>query len=243
MALLLNLYLGHLLGDFVFQPGRLVLAKREGLPGQVIHIAIVGVCTALVLVSDLLALWPVVLLAMLAHLAIERLTIYARTAAEARSIFVFVFDQTLHVLSMFALVGMAGSMGLKWTQSSFGLHLDLPVLAAVCGIATVAFAGSIFAFESSILVSTDADDTSPVVRFDGPRILGMVERTVAFLLALGLGVWATPAAFVPRILASLRLHPAARKRELSEAAAGLLLCLFVYVFVSSIGVLIETMAS
>ncbi len=84
MALFLRLLLGHILGDFAFQPGRLVRAKRTGFQGQALHAAIVTACTAAALVGDLDAAWPAVLAAGLAHLAIERVSVPARnTAAHA----------------------------------------------------------------------------------------------------------------------------------------------------------------
>ena len=78
VALFLALFLGHLLGDFVFQPGRLVVAKRHGIRGMLLHTGIVTACTGAVLFGQLARAWPAVIVAALAHFGIEHLSVAAR---------------------------------------------------------------------------------------------------------------------------------------------------------------------
>ena len=106
MELLLNLYLGHLTGDFVLQPGVLVAAKRKGLAGLLIHVGIIGLTTTAILSYDIAALWNLVLLATAAHLLIEVITIRLRQG-RLSGLSVFVIDQGLHMLSLVVLVLVA----------------------------------------------------------------------------------------------------------------------------------------
>jgi Protein of unknown function (DUF3307) len=47
MALFLDLLLGHMLGDFLLQPGKLVAAKRDGWRGLLLHTFVVGFATTM----------------------------------------------------------------------------------------------------------------------------------------------------------------------------------------------------
>src|SRR5450759_5465019 len=60
MALFLDLLLGHMLGDFLLQPGRLVAAKRDGWRGLLLHTSIVGLTTALATLGTMSRAWLVV---------------------------------------------------------------------------------------------------------------------------------------------------------------------------------------
>ncbi len=163
MPLFLALFLGHLLGDFVFQPGRLVVAKRNSLSGMLLHTAIVTACTTLVLLGQIARFWPAVVIAAIAHLGIEHLTVRARRIREASGLALFLLDQALHIVSLAIIATLMGagsrSAVVMWNSS-------IAVLAALCGVLTVAFLGSILAFEVRVvaMVTTAAEpycDGSP----------------------------------------------------------------------------------
>ncbi|MBE0476661.1 MAG: DUF3307 domain-containing protein [Coriobacteriia bacterium] len=230
MVLYLNMFLGHVLGDFVLQPGRLVMAKRNRLAGLLGHVAVVAACTAAVLVSDLASLWRVVAYVAAAHLLIEVVTIHARRGRAARGLFVFGLDQALHLASLVPPVLMLGTE-VSVKPATFGYQLDVARLAAVTAMATVVFFGSILVFEAS--ETAEARD-EPLLPLDAARLLGMVERGTSLGAALLAGPALLALPFLPRTLAALRLQPRDRLRQVTIAVSGLLLCAAAYAFVAAV---------
>lgn len=233
MALFLSLYLGHILGDFVFQPGRLVIAKRTHLRGVFIHTAIVLACTALAGAAALPRTWPAVLLAALAHFGVEHLSVRARRSSEASNLTVFLLDQGIHVVSL-ALIALCCGR-----ESGDGVLLFWPVtldvLATVCAIATVAFFGSILVFEIELSDAATTREGDPLLGLDAPRLYGMAERGVALGAALFGPVPALGAlAFVPRLVYAFASPPDRRNRNLIAATAGFGLCVLAWALVSAI---------
>ncbi len=224
MALFLALLLGHLLGDFVFQPGRLVVAKRHHTRGVVLHTAIVTLCTALAVLGEIATVWPAVVLVGTAHLGIEYLTIRARRMMEASGLALFVLDQALHIVSLAIIAAVISGGG----QAHLGpWHVSLTTLAVTCGLLGVMFLGSILAFEVRVVAlgAADAGPAGPILRLDANRILGFAERG----LALGAGLVAPFAplgilVFVPRTAYALTHETPGRTSHLIDAAVGLAIC-------------------
>ncbi|MFA5843769.1 MAG: DUF3307 domain-containing protein [Coriobacteriia bacterium] len=239
MGLFLDLYLGHLLGDFVFQPGKLVAAKRAGVPGLLTHAVIIAVCSAVVLVGTLRAHWPIVVLVTGAHLVIERLTITTRFRTRTRGLFVFVFDQTLHVLSIVLLIWAMGAWTLDRTAVTFGSIVGIADLAAACGIITVAFLGSILVFETDVAIEDPENGKGRLLAFDLPRIAGMAERATALVLALYVSPTAGLIAFLPRSFMAITRRDD-RRRDIVAVVVGLALCAVAYAFV--VGIRIVSLA-
>lgn len=234
MPLFLNLLLAHLLGDYVLQPGRLVLAKREGLRGQLLHAAVITVATALTLVGQLRVLWWVVPVVGIAHFSIEPLTIAARERLNARGLFLFAFDQSLHLLSIVVLAWLAGPSASWSPVTSFGLATTVPALAFVDGVVMVTFLGSILVFETARAALPPDPLDDGILHWSTDRVMGMAERGSALVLA----VWVTPLAmlapFLPRVVGAVRAAPRRRAIYLVEAATGLLLVLVTYVIVAAV---------
>lgn len=231
MTLFLQTYLGHLLGDFVFQPGRLVVAKRTGLPGMVIHTAIVTLATAIVTLGGLHEAWAPVMLAGVAHFGIEHLTVRARRTTNASGLQLFLLDQALHVVSLILIAFTFGST----IRPMIALWPVQPaLLAGVCGLATVAFLGSILSFEVRI-ASIGSTQSQPILKLDAPRVYGMVERGGALTIAL---MCSTPTfgllAFLPRVIYALAGPSWARARHMTDAAVGILLCSAVWICIALI---------
>lgn len=223
MQLLLNLYLGHVLGDFLFQPGKLVQAKREGAAGLAIHAVVIGACTAATLAGrSFSTLWPAAALVTGLHLAIEELTVLAYTRTPTRGLFTFLFDQTLHLLSIGMVVWLCAFYEVPAATTTFGLSIPVPALAWLCGFASVTLAGSILAFEAGNAVVSAEDSKGRLLRLDAPRLGGMLERGAALALT-AVHPAAMLAAFVPRLVWAFTRGPEDRKRNLAEGAAGLVL--------------------
>jgi hypothetical protein len=228
MGLALDLLIGHMLGDFLLQPGSLVLAKRSRVSALLLHTGIVGAAMALVVWDRLDEYWPAVLLATIAHLLVEPLTISTYERTRTRGLFTFMLDQALHVLSIVVAVVLTGAWAMEPQASAFGFGLRTTALAAWTGVLLVSLFGSILVFEAVNAVAPQGAGKGEVLRFDAARIAGMLERASAF----GLTLW-HPALiwipFVPRVVVAIRGGTAVRARQSLAAAAGLALCLFAYV--------------
>lgn len=230
MALFLGLLLGHILGDFVFQPGRLVIAKRQRASAAVLHSAIVTACTALALAGSLAHVWPAVAFAGLAHLGVEQLSISARRTSGAVGLIVFALDQGLHVVSLAMIAAIARSAA----PAVLGPWQTTPeALAMVCGVSAVAFAGSILVFEVQ-MARADRSGKGTVLRLDLARLYGMAERACALVAALVLPNPALAAvAFVPRLglAAASRTN---RGGHVAAAGVGLAMTAVAWVLVTSV---------
>jgi hypothetical protein len=224
MALFLNLYLGHLLGDFLFQPGRLVLAKREGAPGLILHTLVVAACTCAVMFATIRVEWPGVVLVAALHLVIERLTIVTYLRTPTRGLFTLLFDQTLHVLSIAVVVWLFGQWNVGTTAMTFGLPVTVVRLAVFDGLMTVMLFGSILAFETVNATQAPEDGKGRVLRLDADRLAGMAERGTAFAIAVGVHPLLALAAFVPRLAYATTRAGHEQKRQLIVAATGVVVC-------------------
>lgn len=233
MALFLGLYLGHILGDFVFQPGRLVIAKREHLTAAVLHTLIVTACTSLSLAAVLPTAWPAVLIAGVAHLGVEQLSIGARRDPSARSLAVFLLDQALHIMSL-AVIAMLARISVEPVVALWAV--PMATLAALCAVATVAFGGSILVFEVQKATADRDAKARAVLRLDFGRLYGMVERGGALVSALLLPLPPLGAlAFVPRVAYAVFSDRGSRNSHFIAAAVGIGLTVVGWGLVSSVG--------
>lgn len=231
VALLLDLYLGHLLGDFVLQPGWLVAAKRDSLRGLLLHVGIIGACTAAILCAQLSTLWNLVLLAMAAHIAIEVITIRIRAFEKVSGLSVFLVDQGLHITSLVILVAAASRTVDVDSSLTFGYTVGAPVLALLCAVVATAFMGSIVVHEVENVFGPESRRRL-ILPYDIVRVYGMLERAAALLAAVYLGpAWAL-LAFVPRAVYLTRVSPDDRTYHALALATGLLMALAGWLFVA-----------
>jgi hypothetical protein len=242
MALFLSLYLGHVLGDFVFQPAKLVEAKRTRSSGMFVHAFIVLLATAAAGLAALPRTWPAVALSALAHLGVEQLSVRARRVAGSSNLAVFMLDQALHIVSL-VLIATVFAEAMPASVLA-GWQVSMRTLAAACALATVAFFGSILVFELELSdaaagrTGTAADRApDPLLGLDASRFYGMIERAGALGAALISGVPAVGALlFVPRLVWALTGPSERRNRNLIALVAGLGLCIVAWAFVSVLSV-------
>ena len=233
MPLFLALLLGHLLGDFVFQPGRLVVAKRAGLSGMLLHVGIVTACTAFVLSAQLENTLLAVVLSALAHLVIEHLTVAARRVRRASGLALFLLDQALHLVTLAIIAALIGNR----TRAMVALwSLSVEHLAAICGIVAVTFLGSILAFEVRIVAMGPNAPAEPILRLDLARTYGFAERATALSVALfspfpALGMLV----FAPRATYALLRPRSNRNRHAIDTAVGLVLCVTAWILIRELG--------
>jgi hypothetical protein len=233
MALFLGLYLGHMLGDFALQPGQLVLAKRRGLAGMLLHVAIIGLATLLVLLDRMSAAWPAVLAAAIAHWAVEIMSVRARGGGGGRGLQIFLLDQALHVVSL-AIIALIAAGGTPIAPVLIIWDVDLHWMCVAAGLTTASLFGGILVFEcEGFAFRNDPGRTdNRILGLTGRRVYGMAERAGALLLGLTSGVALLgPAVFVPRLLWASRCDKDTRRGHLVEAGIGAALCLTMWVFI------------
>lgn len=233
MSLLLDLYLGHLLGDFVLQPGWLVSAKRNRAWGLLLHIAMIGLSTALILGRATYDLWNLVLLAMAAHLLIEIITIRIRDTAPVAGLSVFLIDQGLHITSLVALVWVASRFEPLEGIGTLGLDVETPLLALACALISVTFMGAIIIHET-LNAFGPASSRRVILPWDAARAYGVIERATALLLGVlvgevafagvtvpGMALMLLP--FLPRVAYALRRSPEEKAAQMLTAVVGLVI--------------------
>jgi hypothetical protein len=164
---------------------------------------------------------------------VEHLSVRARRASDASNLAVFLLDQGIHVVSL-ALIALAFGRDAS-TPVLVLWQTTLATLATVCGVATVAFFGSILVFEIELSDAATTREGDPLLGLDVPRVYGMIERGGALAAALFLPVPVLGAlAFVPRLVYAFASPPDRRNRNLIAATAGFGLCVLTWALVSAL---------
>ncbi|MEK7146561.1 MAG: DUF3307 domain-containing protein, partial [Patescibacteria group bacterium] len=104
MTLLLNLFVAHLLADFVFQSNALIRAKHAGVEGQLTHAAMVTVLLILVLIPywSFPVTWVLIAMVGATHFMQDVLKISAeKKLKKSWSTLPFFADQLLHGIFLF----------------------------------------------------------------------------------------------------------------------------------------------
>jgi hypothetical protein len=207
MTLFLRLLLGHMIGDYVLQPLPLVLMKRKGWGGILIHVGIVTVVTGILL-------WPVLghwwywlwlLFLFVGHLLIDRSRALLLKDLEATSLWYLIIDQALH----FCLIALIPVLSHTWQI----LHPGLPTLTAspqengliVYLICLVFLVWTVPVLEVET-VNTLMSNVGNLGKGAGVRIavrdrvLGGLERIGGVALMLVGFIYLVPFAFLPRVL-------------------------------------------
>jgi hypothetical protein len=204
LSFFLRLILGHMVGDFVLQPYWLVLAKRRGWPGLLIHVGIVTFITA-VLCWNVIPLWWVwIIVLFLGHLFIDQFRTFVFTDnSKGKGLLLLILDQIAH----FVLISLLSWAATSWTFSDLYVLLTTDALnqyrmmAYLIGLATVIGVAPVLEAEVAVAVlATQGTEIKQTVAIDSmDRFLGGAERTLATLLILtGFGLFA-PLVFLPRL--------------------------------------------
>ena len=204
LAFFLRLMLGHMIGDFVLQPYWLVLAKRKGWPGLLIHVGIVTFITAILAWNSIPVWWVWMIVLFLGHLFIDQFRTFVFTDnSKGKGLMLLVLDQIAHVI-LIALLAWAAT---DWTFSDLQLLLTTEALnqyrlmAYLIGLAMVIGVAPVLEAEVAVAVlatqGTEIKQTVAINSID--RFLGGLERVAATLLILiGYGLLA-PLVFLPRL--------------------------------------------
>lgn len=204
LSFFLRLVLGHVVGDFLLQPYWLVIAKRNGWKGLLIHVGVVTFVTAILAWNFIPNWWVWVIILYLGHLFIDQFRTFVFVDnSKGKGLLLLLLDQAAHVI----LIGI-----LAWAATGWGLA-DLQILLTnnasaqqrmlVYLIGLAAAIGIVPVLEAEITVAVwavqghEVKKTLQIDRSD--RVLGGLERIAATTLILGGYGLLAPLVFLPRL--------------------------------------------
>jgi hypothetical protein len=205
LSFFLLLLLGHLIGDFILQPYWLVVAKRQGWNGLLIHVGVVTFATAILLwISAVPYWWMWVIVLFVGHLFIDQFRTFVFTdTSKGKGLWLLLADQFAHLVLIVILAWLATG----WTPGDL-LILTTPaatnqqlMMAYLIGLATIIGVVPVLEVEMAVtMLYYSGTDLNETVRVDlSDRVLGGIERTVGGVLMLT-GFWLlSPLIFLPRL--------------------------------------------
>ncbi len=177
MILFIHLFVGHLLGDFVFQTTKLTKLKMEKIRYLLLHIFLVFLSLLITSWSSLSFKFILCIAIIAAVHSIDYLKKYSK-----KNTVTFFLDQGIHLSS---LVLVPGAFGLLDLSKAYHLLLLLNY-NKVIWIYVAGYIGGIFA--GRILVQVLISEIIPNTNnANGPNIsayIGMVERLIVITLAI-----------------------------------------------------------
>lgn len=241
MTFFLRLVLGHLLGDFLLQPFWLVLLKRQGWTGLIIHVSIVVFVTGILIWGLIPGWWIWATVLWFGHTFIDQFRTFTFTdTSKGKGLYLLLLDQLAHLV----LIGLLAWLATGWQPSSLlllfkdGAPDEIHWLAYLSGLVILIWVAPVFEVEFTMatlaLQGAPSDKTVPIAMSD--RVVGGFERVLALVLTL-LGLWIfTPLAFAPRLLWLLRRvqDPNDRLTTFSKTVASLATALLVGVLLLAV---------
>lgn len=204
LSFFLRLLLGHFVGDFVLQPYWLVLAKREGWTGLIVHVGAVTFVTAILVWNLMPNWWGWIIVLFIVHLFIDQFRTFVFTDnSKGRGLILLFADQAVHLIS----IGLIAWIATGWTPTMLA-HLfspDVPnqyrVMAYLTGLAVLIGTVPVLEveFTTAVWAVQGKEITKPASIDKEDRILGSLERVVAAALIVLGYVWLSPLVFLPRL--------------------------------------------
>ena len=203
LSFFLRLLLGHMIGDFLLQPYWLVLAKRKGWVGLLVHVGMVTFITAMLLWGSIPNWWVWAVVLYIGHLFIDQFrTFIFVDNTKGKGIILLFLDQLAHIVLIAALAWLATG----WTFSDLNPLIttdiaDQPrMMAYLIGLAFLISVVPVLEAEITVAVwAMSGTEVTHTVKIDtSDRLLGAIERiTAIFLIVVGYGLLA-PLVFLPR---------------------------------------------
>ena len=204
LSFFLRLTLGHVIGDFVLQPYWLVLAKRKGWTGLIIHVSVVTFITSILSWKAIPNWWVWMIILFIGHLFIDQFRTFIFTDnSKGKGLLLLFLDQLAHI----ALVAAIAWTAVGWTFADLQSLLttnalnQFRLMAYMIGLATIIGVAPVLEAEITVAVlAAQGQEIKHTVKIDLPdRVLGSIERAIAVILILmGYGFLA-PLIFLPRL--------------------------------------------
>jgi hypothetical protein len=204
LSFFLCLLLGHVVGDFLLQPYWLVIAKRNGWQGLLIHVGVVTFVTAILLWNTLPNWWVWVIVLYLGHLLIDQFRTFVFTDnTKGKGLLLLALDQLAHVALIMLLAWAAtgwrlSDLQLLLTESASDQHR---LMVYLIGLAIAIGVVPVLEAEVTVAVwAAQGHEVKKTLQINlSDRVLGGMERVVATLLILfGYGLF-SPLVFLPRL--------------------------------------------
>lgn len=209
LSFFLLLMLGHMIGDFTLQPYWLVLAKRAGWRGLLIHVGVVTFITAILAWASIPYWWVWVILLYIGHLFIDQFRTFVFTDnSRGKGLLLLVLDQLAHMV----LIGLLAWAAIGWTIADLRILLteaaqnEHRLITYLIGLAMAI--GMVPVLEAEITVAVWAAQGREVKKTiainTSDRLLGSLERigSIGLILA-GYGLL-VPLLFAPRLIFMIR---------------------------------------
>ena len=209
LSFFLRLLLGHMIGDYFLQPFWLVLAKRKGWPGLIIHVGVVTFITALLLWASIPNWWVWVIVLYLGHLFIDQFRTFVFTDnTKGKGLLLLFLDQLAHVLLIILIAWLATGWvisDLSPLTSSIGVNQERLMVYLICLTVIISVAPVLEAETTVATWAMTGTEVTHTVQIDlADRLLGGVERFIGVVvMLLGFGL-ALPLIFVPRLVYMIR---------------------------------------
>lgn len=162
-------WLGHLIGDFVFQTNKIAYLKSQSKNGLLIHVGFVWIAQLLVMSSfGYTGLWAATICSFM-HYFVDVLKLKL-TKRGYKETYLFLFDQSLHATVLLLLTFVFGSAELL-------IPLNLQYIRVAVAFLSAGYAGSVF----MIIALRDFDEERKKGMFFKPK-----ERIVdvSFLVSM-----------------------------------------------------------
>lgn len=236
LSFFLRLLLGHVIGDFVLQPYRLVIAKRNGWPGLLVHVGVVTVVTGILLWASIPNWWVWIIVLYLGHLFIDQFRTFVFTDnSKGKGLLLLILDQMAH----FVLIALLAWLAAGWKFSDLGLlsgdsHNEYRMMIYLIGLAI--FIGVVPVLEVEVTVAVWALQGTQIkhtVQIDfSDRLVGGIERIIAAALIItGYGLIA-PLVFLPRL--GLMIYQGQAEINRTAVVTKVLVSLAITVIVSTL---------
>lgn len=177
--LFLKLLLAHFLGDFVLQPKSWVQKRKDRVGYLLLHITIHAALLVLFFLPELAEQWQVILFASCAHLLIDSAKIYFEKKFPRRVFLLFIADQTLHILTLGAIVLYQYGLPIAWGANLLSAQSLLYILTFVL----VVFVSPIMlrVFFSKWTAEVDFAHKPRTSLVDAGMLIGVMERLLIVL--------------------------------------------------------------
>ena len=214
MIIFLRLLLGHLVGDFALQTGKVARGKLGGWRGLLIHAGLVTF-SMLCFGAGAFAGWlPCILALGVAHLLIDSVrTFLVRGLPPQRGLLYLAADQTAHILTLLATTVWGAQVPWHdlWRPPQFALNVSEGQLLGLSCLILLVWVEPVVEMEILRAMTVGIPAVRPTIH-PVDRILGALERLLLLNLLLIGFVGLAPLVLVPRLviyrtLGNLRQEP------------------------------------
>ncbi|MBE8714899.1 DUF3307 domain-containing protein [Sphingobacterium hungaricum] len=185
LIVFLKFIIAHVLGDFVFQPKKWVIERRNNMGYLFAHVLVHGILLCLFFYNDLATFWPTIVFVTVSHLAIDSLKIWWEKMWPYKPIQLFIADQILHIGVIVAAVCYLFPI----PEPIFDVQISITFLLYSLAILLLVFVTPIFLkvfftkWENENAFHNKRKDSL----LDAGLIIGILERIlILFFVQLGL---------------------------------------------------------